>query len=261
MSYTTADAPLYDGKVPHLRCTKNEISEIVLLPGDPGRVNYIGSYLKNFKVISSNREFTMAKGEYKDCPITICSTGIGSPSAEIAVAELIKLGAKVLIRVGGCGALKENIECGDMIINTASVRLGGSSIFYARPEYPAVASFEVVSCLKEACDELNMAYHIGIGATVGSFYRGQGRNVLESNDPLNGSYSLLGELKKLNVLNFEMEAETIFTMCSIYDVMAGSICVVHCNRVTNKWLIEYDKPQKKLCLTALEGALKIYKKL
>ncbi|MEW9097016.1 MAG: nucleoside phosphorylase [Clostridiaceae bacterium] len=255
--YIVADNPLYDNKVPHLRCEKKDICDVVLLPGDPGRVEFFSELLDDFQIISSNREYKLAKGTYKGYPVNICSTGIGAASTEIAVTELIELGAKALIRIGGTGAIKDGVECGDFIINTASVRLGGSSMFYAMPEYPAVADFNLVMCLKEACKEKNLKHHLGIGASVGSFYRGQGRNPL-SMEKDKKYKDLYEEFIRLNVLNMEMEAETIFTLSSIYGVMAGSICTVHCNRLTNKWLVEYEEPQKTMCKTALEAVTKVY---
>lgn len=252
MNYTSADIPQYEGKVPHLRCEKEDIGEIVLLPGDPGRVNMFENLLRDFKIVSQNREFTLATGYYNGLKISVCSTGIGAPSTEIAVLELISLGAKALIRVGGTGAIKEEICCEDIILNTGAMRLGGTSIFYARPEYPAIASFEVLDSLKKACEERNNNYHMGICASVGSFYHGQGRRI-----PIESDYDgakVLEEYRKLGILNLEMEAETIFTLSAIYGVLSGSICTVHCNRITDKWLIDNEKAQREMCETALLGA-------
>lgn len=257
--YTTADKPLYDNKVPHLRCEKGDISEIVLLPGDPGRVEMFKDFLDDFEIISSNREYKVGKGLYNGHNISVCSTGIGGPSTEIAVTELIQLGAKALIRIGGTGALKEDINCGDFILNTASVRMGGTSSFYAMAEYPAVADFELVSILKETCIEEDENYFLGIGASVGSFYRGQGRDPLDNGDKT--VKELYEKFINLNVLNIEMEAETIFTLSSIYGIRAASICTTHCNRISNKWLIEYEKPQRRLCEIALKASVKIYDEL
>lgn len=255
MNYTSASIPQYDGKVPHLRCNKEDIGQIVLLPGDPGRVDMFSDLCEHFRIISKNREYTLGTGYYKGLKISVCSTGIGAPSTEIAVMELIALGAKALIRIGGTGVIKENINCEEMILNTGAMRMGGSSIFYARSEYPAVASFEVVDSLKKACEEKKYNYHMGICASVGSFYHGQGRGA-----PFESNYDekkILDEYIKLGILNLEMESETIFTLSSIYGVLAGSICTVHCNRITDKWLIDNENAQKEMCETALAGALNL----
>ena len=256
--YIKADNPVYEEGTAHLRCKKGDISEVVLLPGDHARVEMFKGLLEDYEIISFNREFKVGRGIYQGVPITICSTGIGGPSTEIAITELIELGAKALIRIGGCGAIREDIKCGEFILNTGAVRLGGSSRFYAMPEYPAVADFELVMCLKEACEKQNKKYHLGIGASTGSFYRGQGRNPLDIKDK--NYRDLYNEFLRLNVINLEMEAETLFTLSSIYKVKAASICVTHCNRITNEWLVEYGDPQLNMCQTALEAVKIIYNK-
>jgi len=257
--YIKADKPVYEEGTAHLRCKSDKISEIVFLPGDHARVEMFRDLLEDYEIVSFNREFKVGTGKYNGVPITICSTGIGGPSTEIAVTELIELGAKYLIRIGGCGAIREDIKCGEFIINIGSVRMGGSSKFYAMPEYPAVADFDLVMCLKEASEKKNFKCHLGIGASIGSFYRGQGRNPLSVADK--HYQDLYDELIRLNVMNLEMEAETIFTLSSIYGVKAASICVVHCNRITNEWLVEYGDPQLNMCKTALEAAKILYNKV
>ena len=252
MNYTSASSPVMDGKMPHLLCTREDIGEIVLLPGDPGRVSMFSELLTDFKIISQNREYTVGTGYYNGLKITICSTGIGGPSTEIAVIQLIALGAKALIRIGGTGVMKEEVPCGSMVLNTGAVRMGGSSCFYAPAEYPAIASYEVVDSLKKACEELNRQYTMGICMSVGSFYHGQGRKM-----PYETGYDeneVLERYRKWNILNMEMEAETIFTLASLQNVLAGSICSVHCNRITDQWLVDNETAQREMCETALLAA-------
>lgn len=255
--YISADFPLYEGKkVPHLRVSGENIAPFALLPGDPGRVNLIGDHLMDqFTILSDNREFRIGTGRYQNLPVTVCSTGIGGPSTEIAVMELIQLGVKYLIRIGGTAAIQEGIECGDLIINTGSVRLGGTSSVYARIEYPAVANFHVVKALVESCEELGFKYHVGIGGTTSSFYHAQGRTLNEVNYHAN----IVEELRGLKVLNLEMESETLLTLASVMGVFAATICVVHCNRITNKWLVDYEESQMKLCKVALHTVQKLSK--
>ena len=257
MKYTSASTPDMNGKMPHILCTKEDIGEIVLLPGDPGRVEMFKELCDDFKIIARNREYTVGTGYYKGVKVSVCSTGIGGPSTEIAVIQLITLGAKALIRIGGTGAIRGDIPCGSMILNTGAMRLGGASIFYAPAEYPAVASFEVVDSLKRACESLNEEYSMGICGSVGSFYHGQGRRT-----PLENDYDEETELKRfsrLNIVNLEMEAETIFTLASIHGVLAGSICEVHCNRITDQWLVDNYNAQVNMCKAALEGAYNLKK--
>lgn len=252
VKFTSASNPSVDGKASHLRVSKEQIGEVVLLPGDPGRVELFHDLCDDFEILSENREYTVGTGFYRGKKISVCSTGIGAPSTEIAVIQLISLGVKGLIRIGGTGVLKEKIRCGSYIINTGAMRRGGASIFYAPPEYPAVASLEITQALIDACRENGLEYSTGICASVGSFYHGQGRAV-----PFESGYDETAEIeryRKLNILNLEMETETILTLSSLYQVHAGSICSVHCNRITDEWLVDNLDSQIELCKTALSGA-------
>ena len=254
---TSATNPTVNGKVHHLMVGKGDIADIVLLPGDPGRVSLIAPLFDSFEVLASNREYTVGTGMYHGRKISVCSTGIGAPSTEIAVVELAELGAKALIRIGGCGVLKKEIACGDLVINTAAIRRGGSSIFYAPAEYPAVASYEVVECLKEAAEARGKRSWTGISASIGSFFAGQGR-------PAAGisfhSDDLIEQYKKLRVVNMEMESETIFTLGTLLGVYTGSVCAVHANRETDEWLSDFEPAQREMCLTALDASVLLYDK-
>ncbi len=252
-----ADNPKFDGKVPHLLLKKGDISDIVLLPGDPGRVEKFRNLLEDFEVLACNREYKVAKGKYKGVEITICSTGIGAPSTEIAVVELIELGAKALIRIGGSGVLKEEINCGEMIITTGSMREGGASKFYAPETYPAIASFEIVESLINACKNNNVGYHKGISASVGSFFAGQGRNAINKKFY---DDNLIEKYKNLNIINMEMESETILTLSSLFDVYSGCICAVHANRITNEWLYDFEQAQLNMCKIVLDACVEFNNK-
>lgn len=252
MAGTSASNPHYDGKVAHLMVSKGQISDIVLMPGDPGRVKMFGEFLDDFQIIAQNREYTVGTGMYNGVKITVCSTGIGAPSTEIAMIELVELGAKCMIRVGGCGVMKKEIHTGDMVINTAAIRQGGSSIFYAPAEYPAVASFEVTQSLIKACEDNGIKSWTGIAASIGSFFAGQGRPAVGVNF---NNFDVIEYYKKLNVLNMEMECETIMTLGSLFNCLTGSICAVHANRETDEWLSDFEPAQRKMCKCALDACV------
>ena len=252
MSKVSAEAPSFDGKMPHLMCRKGEVADIVLLPGDPGRVKMFEDLCQDFHIVASNREYTVGTGKYKGVPVSVCSTGIGAPSAEIAVIELIELGAKALIRIGGTGVLPEDIRCGDMVINTATMRMGGASCFYAPESYPAVASFEVVQCLIDACQDAGVKYWKGISASTGSFFAGQCRPAVGR---VFHDADMLEKYRNLRILNMEMEAETIMTLGTLYDVLTGSICAVHANRTTDEWMEDFAGAQRQMCQIALEASV------
>ena len=254
MKTTSAQSPCFGKRVPHLMCKEDDVADIVLLPGDPGRVKMFAELCNDFKIVATNREFDVGTGFYKGVRISVCSTGIGAPSTEIAVIQLIELGAKALIRIGGTGSLRKEMSCGDMIINTAATRQGGASRFYVPEEYPAVASFEVVECLIDACKNNNTKYWKGIAASVGSFFAGQAR-------PAAGKdyydKDMLEKYKKYGIVNLEMESETIFVLGSLYNVYVGSICAVHANRETDEWMVDFADAQKKMCSIAQDAGLLI----
>ena len=106
VNFTSASSPTMNGKMPHIQCTADDIGEIVLLPGDPARVSMFEDLLEDYRIVSNYREYVVGTGYYNGIKITVCSTGIGAPSTEIAVIQLIALGAKALIRIGGRGAVR-----------------------------------------------------------------------------------------------------------------------------------------------------------
>jgi uridine phosphorylase len=176
------------------------------------------------------------RGSYKGTLIGACSTGIGGPSTEIAVVELAAIGCDTFLRLGTTGGLQEHIRVGDVVISTASMRWDGASASYAPDVYPAAASYEVVLALIEACERLKLTYHLGVSATVASFYAAQSR-------PSHGGYEGIDagrveELRRMGVVNFEMEAATIFTLVSLFGLRGGAACVVVGDRFRNEFRTE-----------------------
>ncbi len=217
----------------HLKLNKKLLdgADTALLPGDPGRVEKIACLLDpNAYFLKSNREYTSWIADMNGNKIVICSTGIGGPSTSICLEELATLGIKKFIRIGTTGSIQKNIQAADLIITTGSVRLDGSSKDYAPPEYPAVADFDLTSCLIEAAKNLNIPYHKGITASCDTFYPGQ-----ERYDTFTGYVPIryqgtLKEWRHLNVLNYEMESSTIFVMCSVFGLKGASVCSVIATR-------------------------------
>jgi uridine phosphorylase len=133
-----------DGKQYHISCGKGGLGEYLLVPGDPDRVPKIASFWDSAKEISCHREFRSFTGEYKGVPISALSSGIGPACMAIVVNEASCIGVRTFIRVGSTGAIQKSINCGDLIFSSAAVRLDCTSNCYVMPEYPAVASYEVV---------------------------------------------------------------------------------------------------------------------
>jgi len=233
----------------HVGCKKGDVGRYVFLPGDPDRVPKIAEFWDSAREVSSHREYRVWTGRLDGIRVSACSTGIGGPAAAIAVEELATIGADTFIRVGTCGALRKEIRCGDLVISTAAVRLDGTSRQYVQPEYPAVANYEIVLSLIEAAEKLGYRYHVGYTASSDSFYVGQGRPGFNGYLPL-GAEKTVETLSKANILNFEMEAATIFTLAGIYGLRAGAVCAVYANRITNRFEI---KGEKEVCKAAVDA--------
>lgn len=224
----------------HLEVKKGEVAETVIIPGDPQRVVKISNEWDETREVAVHRQFVTHTGLIKGAPISACSTGIGGPGTAIVIEELANVGARTFIRVGSTATLKEDIEIGDLIISTGAVRLDGTSKQYVRPEYPASASYEVVLALIQAADSLGIEYHLGVSASTDSFYLGQSR-------PGFGGYTqsfsemLINDMQKANVVNFEMEAATVFTLGNIFGFRTGAVCAVYANRVRDEFEVKGEK--------------------
>lgn len=234
-SFKSAEEPVLKGGVQyHIRASPEDVKKYVLLPGDPKRAEKISEEWDERKFVSEHREYVVYVGKYKGVELMVCSTGIGGPSAGIAVEELSRLGADTFVRVGSTGSIHPDVRVGDLIISTGAVRLEGTSKQYVIPEYPALASYEVIMALIEAAESLGYRYHVGITASTDSFYVGQGRRGY-------GGYwqswmeNIVKDLQRANVINFEMEAATIFTLANLFGKRAGSVCAVYADRVRNEF--------------------------
>ncbi len=237
----SADSPVTENRAQyHLEVKEGDVAETVIIPGDPQRVEKISSLWDEKKQVAMHRQFVTHTGKYKGAAISACSTGIGGPGTAIVIEELANVGARNFIRVGSTATLKEEIEIGDLIISTAAVRLDGTSEQYVRTEYPASASYEVILALIEAADTIGVNYHLGISASTDSFYLGQSRPGFRGFTQSH-SETLIKDLTKANVANFEMEAATLFTLGNIYGFRTGAVCAVYANRVKNEFKVKGEK--------------------
>ncbi|MEA2021144.1 MAG: nucleoside phosphorylase, partial [Candidatus Caldatribacteriota bacterium] len=159
-------------KMHHLQIEPGQIGEFVIMPGDPGRCHLIAEHFENPQLIAQSREYVTYAGKYKELTVSVTSTGMGCPSASIALEELIMSGAKYLIRLGTTEALQKNINLGDIIIPTSAVRLEGTSVEYIPIEFPAVADIDIVDALVKATHDKNQKSYIGIIMSLDAFYKG-----------------------------------------------------------------------------------------
>jgi len=223
----------------HLELTADDVADSVLLPGNPERIGTIVDLWDDAATVASHREYRTATGRYEGTPISATSTGIGGPSAAIAVEELARVGCETFIRVGSCGAIQPEVDVGDLVITSGAVRQEGTSEEYIETAYPAVASHEVVSALVAAAERLGYDYHVGLTMSADSFYAGQGRPGFDGYEAP-GSDELVETLRNANVTNIEMEAATILTLASLYGLRAGAVCAVYANRQTGAFRTEGD---------------------
>ncbi len=218
----------------HIEVAADELPEAVLLPGNPERVETITALWDDVEQVAKHREYQTAKGVYDETELAVTSTGIGSPSAAIAVEELARVGVGTLIRVGSCGVLDPEIELGELVITTAAVRQEGTSEEYIQETYPASADDRVVGALVAAAEELGYPYHTGITLSTDSFYAGQGRPGYRGYQAP-ASESLIEDLQAANVTNVEMETSAICTLANLYGLRGGAVCTAYANRETGEF--------------------------
>ncbi|WP_423820545.1 uridine phosphorylase [Salinisphaera sp. SPP-AMP-43] len=210
-----------------------------LLPGDPDRVEPLARRLAQavggtLEPLARHREFTSCRLQWAQGCVVICSTGIGGPSTAIATEELARLGITRFLRVGTTGAIQPHIEIGDLVISRAAVRLEGASHHYAPAAYPAVAGFDTTERLVAAARATQVPWHLGITASSDTFWPGQERYDSYSGYVRRDFQGSLAEWRALKVANFEMEAATLLTQCSVMGLEAGCLCGVIAQRVDSE---------------------------
>jgi len=238
--------------VPTLPLTKlpvGLVSADVLVCGDPSRATRIAERLENVKILSENREYRALQGFYKGTSITVCSHGIGAPGASIAFEELIRAGAKRIIRVGTCGSLQNHVLTGDVIIATSSVDYTGYAREVVPPGFPAVADMDLTMKLRSSAIKNGVEAHCGLILTRDSFYRGVNRSIQAAPD-----YLLLSQAR---VLCVEMESSTLFIVGTLRQVQTASILAVDGNVLSAPENMDSYKPHEVVVYNATEKCIKI----
>lgn len=203
----------------HIRCKEGDVGRYCFLPGDPGRCEAIAQHFDNPVHIGMNREYNIYTGTLLGEKVSVCSTGIGGPSAAIAMEELTAIGADTFIRVGTCGGIDLNVLPGDVVVATGAIRFEHTSFEYAPSEFPAVSDFDVTLALRDASLALGYRTHTGVVQCKDSFY---GQHSPEKS-PV--SYELLQKWeswKRLGVKASEMESAALFVVAAALGVRCGS---------------------------------------
>ena len=209
-----------DGRLYHIHVAPGEVGKYVILPGDPKRCAAIAKYFDDPVLIADNREYVTYTGYLDGEKVSVTSTGIGGPSASIAMEELVQCGADTFVRVGTCGGMDIKVKGGDIVVATGAVRMEGTSKEYAPIEFPAVANLDVINALVGSAKDLGATYHTGVVECKDSFY---GQHEPETK-PV--GYELLNKWEawlRLGCLASEMESAALFTVASYLRVRCGSV--------------------------------------
>lgn len=197
---------------PHIKCKTGDVSDWVLLPGDPGRNDIITKFWDVKKEVAYNREFRTCRGRYKDIDISVTSTGIGCPSTAIAIEELANIGVKGCIRIGTCGGLLKEMQPGDIVIPSAAACLDGTTREYDTNAKITYADKAVIDALINAAKKAGVKYFVGINRTHDVFY-----------EPMENFTKLAGK----GFTSSEMECSAVFFVSALRKLKAGAILVVN----------------------------------
>ena len=177
----------------HIQVGEGEIGRYVILPGDPKRCEKIAGYFDDAKLVADSREYVTYTGYLEETKVSVTSTGIGGPSAAIAMEELVKAGADTFLRIGTCGGMQTDVLSGDIVIANGAVRMEGTSKEYAPIEFPAVPDIQIVNALIKGAESLKQTYHVGVVQCKDSFY-GQ-----HSPETKPAGYELLNKIGRAHV--------------------------------------------------------------
>lgn len=216
------------GREYHIHVKQGDIGKYVILPGDPGRCEKIASYLEHPEKVAQNREYTTWRGTLEGETVAVTSTGIGGPSAAIALEELVHIGADTFIRVGTCGGYRTDVLGGDLVVPMGSIRMEGTTKEYMPIEFPAVSDWEITNALMRAAAEKGYRCHAGVVESKDSFY-GEHEGALK---PV--GYELENKRKAWvmgGTLASEMETAALFVVGATLGVRVGAVLNVMGNQI------------------------------
>ena len=226
---------------------------IALLSGDPDRAKLIAdTYFNDVQMLSEHRGLNSYLGTLPNGrAILSCTSGMGAPSLSIVVNELVQVGVRQIIRIGTCGSIQEHVLPGSVVITRAALCRQGAANDIAPPEYPAAADPFLTVALAEAAQQLGVEYHLGVTASVDTFYEGQERSESANPHLMRWLRGITDEYRHLNVLNYEMESGTLFKMGGVYGFAAACVCGVIAQRTASEQVVLEQKG------VAVEQAIKV----
>ena len=240
----------------HLQMKKGDVGRYVLLPGDPGRCEQIASYLDDPHLVAYNREYKTYTGTLLGEKVSVTSTGIGGPSAAIAVEELVKIGADTFIRVGTCGGMNANVIPGSIVVANSAIRAEGTSREYLPIEFPAVADHQVTCALEAAAKSLNLPCKVGVVQCKDSFYGQHEPEAQPISDDLLRRWSAW---IRGGCLASEMESAALFVLGSCRSVRTGTVLLVCANKDREK--LGYSDPSFHDTAPAIQTAIEAIRRL
>lgn len=215
----------------HINCAEGDVGRYCLLPGDPGRCAAIAAYFEDAVHVTQNREYNVYTGTLLGERVSVVSTGIGGPSAAIAMEELCAIGVHTFLRIGTCGGIRLDVQSGDAVIATGAVRQEGTSHEYAPPEFPAVPHYEALTALVDAAKSEGKPWHAGVVQCKDSFYGQHSPHRMPVAQHLAEKWEAW---KRLGVLASEMESAALFTVAAALSVRCGSVFHVIWNQEREK---------------------------
>ena len=229
----------------HINVSEGQVGKYCILPGDPGRCEKIAAFFDEPYFVSSNREYTIWNGKLCGEVVSVCSTGIGGPSAAIAMEELKNCGVHTFIRVGTCGGIDLDVKAGDVVIASGAVRQDGTSHEYAPPAFPAVPDADTLFALARAAKKLGYSNHVGVVQSKDSFYGQHSPARMPVASDLQEKWEAW---KRLGVLASEMEASTLFTVGAALGIATGAAFCAVWNQ--ERFLLGLDKQEDEVHDTA-----------
>lgn len=211
----------------HIKVNADMIGKYVIMPGDPKRCALIAQYLDDAKLVADSREFVTYTGYLDGEKVSVTSTGIGGPSAAIALQELAHCGAHTFVRIGTCGGMQTDVIGGDVVVATGAVRMEGTSREYAPIEYPAIADLDVVNALVTVAKDMNISVHTGVVQSKDSFYGQHSPSSMPVGYELENKWEAW---KRMGCKASEMESAALFIVGSYLRVRVGACFLVVANQ-------------------------------
>lgn len=211
----------------HLKIKPGDVGRYVLLPGDPGRCEKIAMHFDDYHFVACNREYNIYTGTIDGTAVSVCSTGIGGPSAAIAMEELSRCGADTFIRVGSSGGMDPEVLGGDIVIATAAIRMEGTSREYAPMEFPAVADFAVTEALRDAAAGRENRHHLGVVQCKDAFYGQHDPNSMPVGYELKNKWDAW---VRCGAKCSEMESAALFIVGAVRRLRVGAVLAVLANQ-------------------------------